>query len=176
MALFSGVQHLCTFNIVAPIIYHLLPNVWKASYNMSASIFVDVPYGPLSSMDKFTSCVAPGPSQWFCSFGKEVIIAWTHMDVQESPIASGTWGSWLQQCDSLHFHEEWWGSVPPSAVIFSWVNVIMISSRKWKKHCKGPSTTEEVNLSMLQGSQYRTSTKMDLLMVYNYFQTFGKRQ
>ena len=64
MALFTAVQHLCSFNIVAPIIYHLLPNVWKASYTISASIFVDVPYRPVYCTDKFISCVVPGPSQW----------------------------------------------------------------------------------------------------------------
>ena len=30
----------CTFNIVAPFIYLLLPNVWKASYTMRASILL----------------------------------------------------------------------------------------------------------------------------------------
>ena len=53
----SGVQHLCTFNIVAPFLYHLLPNVWKASYTISELIFVDVPYWPPYSTDKFISCV-----------------------------------------------------------------------------------------------------------------------
>ena len=41
MALFLAVQLLCTFNIVAPLIYHLLPNIRKVSYTISASIFVD---------------------------------------------------------------------------------------------------------------------------------------
>ncbi|KAJ4445534.1 hypothetical protein ANN_12214 [Periplaneta americana] len=40
----KGVQHLRTFYIVAPLIYYLLPNVWKASYTISAAIFFDVPY------------------------------------------------------------------------------------------------------------------------------------
>ena len=44
MTLFADLQHLCTFNKVAPLIYHFLPNVWKASYIISASIFVDVLY------------------------------------------------------------------------------------------------------------------------------------
>ena len=43
-------------------------------------------------MDKFISCVTPGPSQWFFNFGEAIIITWTHrvsmMDVPESPIAS----------------------------------------------------------------------------------------
>ena len=79
MALFTGLQHLCIFNIVTPLIYLILPNVWKASYTISASIFVDVPYWLPYSTDKFVSCVVPGPSQWFCHFGKETVIARTHI-------------------------------------------------------------------------------------------------
>ena len=62
-----------------PLIYNRLPNVWKASYTISASVFVDVPYWPPSSTDKFISCVVPGLSQWFLYFGEEIVIAWTHI-------------------------------------------------------------------------------------------------
>ena len=79
MALFTGVQHLCTFNIVTPLIYHLLPNVWKALYTISASIFVDVPYWQHYSTDKLISCVVLGPLQWFFHFGEEIVITWTHI-------------------------------------------------------------------------------------------------
>ena len=79
MALFTGVQNLCIFNIVAPIIYHLLSNVSNVSYTISTSIFVDVPYWPPYSTDKFISCVVLGPSQWFFHFGEEIVIAWTHI-------------------------------------------------------------------------------------------------
>ena len=58
------------------LIYHLLPNVWKASYTISASIFVDVPYWPPYSTDKFISCVIPGPSHSFFHFGEEILISW----------------------------------------------------------------------------------------------------
>ena len=44
-----------------------------------------------------------------------------------------------------------------------------------KNHCEGPGTTQEMNLPVLQGGQYGTPTKMDALMVYDAFQTFGKR-
>ena len=72
------------------------------------------------------------------------------MDVPESPISSGARGPWLQQlCDFLHCHEEWWGSVSPNAVVFSWVNVITISSPEWKNECEVPGTTQEMNLSVL---------------------------
>ena len=87
MALFTEVQHLCTFNIIAPLIYHLLPNIWKATYTIKASIFVQVSYWPLYSMHKFISCVVPGPLKWFFHFGDEIIIAWTHIG----------WVRWLFQ-------------------------------------------------------------------------------
>ena len=70
MASFTGVQHLCTFNIEAYLIYHLLPNVWKASYTISASIFVDVPYWPPYSTNKLISCVVQSVSQWYFLFGE----------------------------------------------------------------------------------------------------------
>ena len=79
MALFTGVQHLCTFDVVAVLIFRLLSNVWKASYTISASIFVDVPYWPSFSTYKFISCVVPDLSQWFFHFGEEIVITWTHI-------------------------------------------------------------------------------------------------
>ena len=73
------VQHLCAFKIVVVLIYHLLPKVWKVSYTISASIFVDVPYWPPYSMNKFISCVTLDPLQWFFHFDNGIIIAWTHI-------------------------------------------------------------------------------------------------
>ena len=61
MALLTRVQHLCTFNVVAPYISRFA-NCWTASYTIIASIFVDVPYSPNYSSDKFILCVVPGPS------------------------------------------------------------------------------------------------------------------
>ena len=124
MGLFTGVQHLCTFNIVTPPYLHLLPNVWKALYTISVSIFVKVPCWPPYDMDKFISYAVTGPSHWFFYFGEEIIIAWTHIEwvlcVSESPIASGTRSETAAVVCPLHYHEEWWGSVPPSDV-FSWM-------------------------------------------------------
>ena len=73
------VQHLCTFNIVAPptLNHHILPYVWKVSYTISASIFVD-PYWPPYSTNKFISCCT-GPSHCFFHFGEEIVIAWTYI-------------------------------------------------------------------------------------------------
>ena len=44
-----------------------LPNVWKESYTISESIFVDIPYWSPYSKDKFGSCVVPGPSHGLIS-------------------------------------------------------------------------------------------------------------
>ena len=69
-----------------------------------------------------------------------------------------------------------WGSVPPSVVVCSWVHAITISSPKWRNHCEGPGTIQDINLSILYGGgQYGTSSEMDKLMVYDSLQTFGKR-
>ena len=68
---------LCTFNTVAPLIYRLLPNVWK-TYTITAPIFVDLYCTPYST-DKFISCVVPVRSQWFFLFGEGTVIAWTHI-------------------------------------------------------------------------------------------------
>ena len=74
MALFIGVQHLCTFNIVASLTYHLFPKVWKASYTFSAFIFVQVPHWPPYSTNKFMTCVYR-----VFHFGQEIVIAWAHI-------------------------------------------------------------------------------------------------
>ena len=76
----QGVQHLCGFNIVTPLIYHLLPNVWKAEYTIIASIFVIVLYWLPYSMGNFNSCIVPDSLQWFFHFGKVIIIAWTQIE------------------------------------------------------------------------------------------------
>ena len=72
---------------------------WKASYTVSASIFVDVPYCRPHSPDKFIACVKPGPSQWFFHFDEEIVIAWT----REKTTLGGTephHSSW--QCKESH--------------------------------------------------------------------------
>ena len=313
--LIAGVQHLCTFNIGAPLFISFCKMFGRRSYTISASIFVDVPYWPTYSTDKFISCTVPGPLQWFFHFGEEIVIPWIHIgwvrwtfqnlpspalqevcdssgvtpcivmknDVvyrhirwvrwmfqnlplpaaQEVHDSSGVtpcivmkndvvyrhirWVRWMLQnlplpaaqevCDSsgvtpcivmkndvVYRHIRWvrwmlqnlplpaaqevhdssgvtpcivmkndgvlyhqvlyivisgeyggcsrilhcqrhkrsmtaavrllalsWrmmGSVPPS-VVFSWIHAIMISSPKWKNHCEGPGTTQEMNLSVL---------------------------
>ena len=112
MTLFTGVQHVCTFSTVAPVIYHLLPNGWKASYTISASIFVDAPYWPSYGRDKFISCVVLDLSLWLFHFVEEIAIAWTHIGwvrwiFQNLPMpAALEVREQKQRCDSLHCHEQ----------------------------------------------------------------------
>ena len=54
------------------------------------------------------------------------------------------------------------------------IHAITISSPKWKNHCEGRSTIQEMNLSVLWDGQYVKSRNMDALMVYEAFKTFGK--
>ena len=60
------------------------------------SIFVDVPYWPPYSMDKFISCVVPGPLQWILLWriGRNCMDSFcvSTVDVPESPIASSARG------------------------------------------------------------------------------------
>ena len=122
MALFEGVKRVPSIQLPLPLVFHHLPNVWMASYTISASIFVDVLYWLPYSMDKFISCVVPGPLQWFFQFGKEIVITCTHIGwvwrmFQNLPLPAFARGLWQQQqCDFLHCHEELWGSVPPCVV------------------------------------------------------------
>jgi len=60
-------------------VYHLLPNLWKASYTISASTSVDVQQWLPYSTNNRLSCVVTYPSQWFFHFGEKIIIAWTHI-------------------------------------------------------------------------------------------------
>ena len=98
MALFTGVLHLSTFNIVVPLIYHLLPNVWKASYTIRTFIFVDVPHWPPYSTDKLISCVVPGPSQWFFHFGEEStpVVQWLSYSPLD-PRFAGSIPAWVDR-------------------------------------------------------------------------------
>ena len=68
----------------------------------------------------FISCVCTGSlamilSLWLWGRNRMDSYQVNTVDVPESPNASGVRSPWQQQqCHSLHCHEEWWGSVPPS--------------------------------------------------------------
>ena len=131
MALFTGVQHLSTFNVVTPPLFTTFCQI-------SVSIFVDVMYWPPYGMDKVhllccTGSLAVVLSLWWRDHNHTDSYRVSKVDVQESPIASGARVPWQQQrCDSLHCHEEWWGSLPQSA-----------SSSPWKHCVLQPGTDSE---------------------------------
>ena len=79
MALFTGAQYLCTFNIVAPPLFISFSKCLEGVVHNQRVHFVGVPYWPSYGTDKFISCVVPGSSQWFFHFGEEIAIAWTHI-------------------------------------------------------------------------------------------------
>ena len=92
------------------LIYFLWPNVWKASYTISAFILDDVRYWLPYSTDKFIFCFVPGPSQWFFSLWRRDRNSMesyrvSTLDVPESPIATGARGAWLCNCNcNLYFN------------------------------------------------------------------------
>ena len=137
------------------LIYYLLSNVRKASYTISAPIFVDVPYWQPCSTDTFFSYVIPGPSQWFFHFGEKIVIAWTQ---EKTTTLGGTvphHSSW--QCKESHScccHEP---LVPlamrdfgTSTVLTGYESVRLRSLRRSESTtAEGPDTTQEMNLSVL---------------------------
>ena len=73
MALFTDVQYLYTFNIVAPsfiTFFQMFGRCLKPSALPSLLMF---------RIDTFFSCVVQGPLQWFFHFDEEIAIAWTHV-------------------------------------------------------------------------------------------------
>ena len=83
MALFTGAQHLCTFNTVS--LFITFCQKFGRRSTPSAR-----PYLLMFRIDRPTarvSCVVPGPSQWFFHFGEEIVIARTHIG----------WVRWLFQ-------------------------------------------------------------------------------
>ena len=116
-----------TFIVVAPLIYHLLLNVWEELYTISMSIFVDDLYWSSYSRDKSISCLAPNPHLWSFHIGEEILITWTHIgwvwwmfQNRPLPVAQEVRDQ-QQQVWPLHFHEEWWRSIQPNVFVFSWV-------------------------------------------------------
>ena len=144
MVSFTGLHYLCTFNKVTLLIYNILPNVWKCrtpSARPSLLMFrIDLPIARISSSLCCTGSLAQILSLWRKDRDRMDSHRASTMDVSEFPIANSSRDPWQQRCDSLYCHEEWWGSVPPSVVVFSWVHAITISSPKWKNHWQGPGT------------------------------------
>ena len=156
MVLFTEVQHLYTFNIVAPLFITFCQMFGRRrtpSARPSLPMFrTDRPIARISSR------VLSGPSHWFLPLAKRSLshklrrsptffmtIQGVTLLLSRTSCTAGTGRFWNIHCTR------------PITV-----HVITSSSPKWKNHCEGPSTTQEMNLSVLQGGQYGTSTKMDV--------------
>ena len=147
MDLFTGVQHLCAYSIVAPLFVSFVKCLEGVMHHQHVHLCW-CSYWPPYSTDKFiccSGCLAVVLLLWRRDRNRMDSYRLRTVDVSESPIASAARRPWQQQCDSLYCYEEWWGSVPPSVMVFSWVYAITISSPKWKNHCEGPGTTQEMN-------------------------------
>ena len=149
------VQHLCTFNIVAPL-FITFSQIFRRRRTPSVRSFllmfrIDRPIERISvNFFCCTGSLAVVLSLWWRDRNLMDSYRVSIADVPEFPIAIGARGPWqLHRCDSLRCYEEWWGFVPPSVAVFSWVHVITIFYPNWKNHCEEPSTTQEMNLSML---------------------------
>ena len=115
------------------LIYHLLPNVWKASYTISASIFVDVAYCPSYSMDKFISYIVPGPTQWFFHFGEEIVIAWTHIGWVRWMFS--TWGRLVRRLSWTASLTSWNALTHHATVQYGKAASPHASRNPWKHSC-----------------------------------------
>ena len=135
-------QHLRIFNVVALPIYYLFPNVWMTSYTIIVSIFVDVPYRPAYSTNKFISYVVPGPSQWVFNFGEEIVIAWTHIG----------WVRWMFQNLTLPEARDRNSGVTPCIVMNNVVlyHLVSFSPQRW---------TKVLLQEPLRGTRYNTTDK-----------------
>ena len=163
MALFTGVQHVCTINIVAPYLSPFAKSL-EGIITVSASISVDVPYWPPNSTDKFLCCVVPGPLQWFIHFGEQIVIAWTHT----------RWVRWMFQKLPLPAAKEVRDSSSGVTPCIVMKNVVILHHQVLSFSPESRyNTTEELIRTI--GRSIRNIKKEDVLMMYDAFQTFGIR-
>ena len=145
-------------------------------YTISASIFVDVPYRPPYSTDKFISCGVPGPSQWFFHFGTGRSCSTTFVQ-DKTIILDGTephhFSGQSKESHRCCCHgpiRHWQWEILEHQPYFpdlSQFDYDFFAKVKKKKHCEEPGTTQEMDLSALWSDQYGISTKVDALMVYD---------
>ena len=151
----------------------------QASYSISESIFVDVPYRLPCGMDKLIPSVVPGPSQWFFYFGKEIIITCTQVKTTTLGGTEPHHSSWHARSHTAAVTDNlrrWQWEIlehPPYSPDMSPCDYDFFV--KVKEPLLGTRYNTRDELSVLYDSQYTSSTKMDALMMYNTFQTFGKR-
>ena len=75
MTLFTGVQHLCTFNIVASIFITFCQMVGRRRTPSARPSLLMLRID--RHIARISSSVVPGSSQWVFHFGEEIVIAWT---------------------------------------------------------------------------------------------------
>ena len=147
------------YNIYVPSVYS--PPLFITVYQIfgrrctkSAPIFVDVPYWPPYSTDKFISCVVTVPSQWFFHFGEEITIAWTHIGwllwmFQNLPLpaaqevrvsSSGVTPCIVMKNDEVQ--HKYVSSFTPESMRLQFL-------RQSERPLWGTRTTQDMNLSML---------------------------
>ena len=129
------------------------------------------------STDKFISCVVPGPSQWFFNFGEEIIIAWTWEKTttlgDTEPYHSWQCKESHRCCQGLLLRSKWKIlEHPPYTPDMSSCYDDLFA--KVKKPLRGNRYNTRDEIIRAIGGQYRTSIKMDTLMVYDASQTFDK--
>ena len=129
MALFTGVQHLCMYlQYSRPSLIYNLFQIFGRRHTPSVrppvSMFrIDRPITRISSSFMLYRALAVVLSLWRRNRNRMDTYRVNAVNVPESLIVSGARSPWQQQrCDSLHCHEEWWGSVPSYVVVFSWVH------------------------------------------------------
>ena len=127
-------------------------------------------------MDRISSSLGlyvPGLSLWLFHYGEDIVIAWTQ---EKMTIFGGTEPHHSsRQCKESHrcccnglLAQLAMGDSGTSTVLTQWESM-------WLRFlCQRERTTARDPVQHKDG-QYGTSTKMDTLMVYDTFWTFGKR-
>jgi hypothetical protein len=134
-----------SFYIIARHMYHLLLNLWKESYNISASTSVDVQqWRPTPRIISPLLCCKVSLAVWRRNHNRADSYRVSIVDVPVSPTASdGMQGlilltlSWI----SLAAADGRYWNIRHTQPI--WICAITISSPKWKNQCEGRVTTQE---------------------------------
>ena len=153
MALFTGIQHLCTFSIVAPLFYHVC-QMFGRRRTPSARPFllmfrIDRPIARISSSlvsfrvprSGYFTVAKRSSSHGLISGEYGGCSRISHCQHRKRYVTAAVW--------LLSLSWRMIGFSATSVVAFSWVHVITTSSAKWKNHCDAPGSTQEMNLSML---------------------------
>ena len=157
-----------------PLIYHLLPNVWKAKYTTIASIFVHVRTDCSTAGTSSSLVLYRVPRSGFFHFGQYVEIAWTQ--VIQNLIILHDKARCHTAADVTDLLRCWQGEIlehPPYSPDMSPCDYYLFAKVKEPLRETRHNTRDELIRTI--GRSIRNSTKMDVLMVYDAFQTFGKK-